>query len=95
MNPFNRDRQDERRYPWLLTDVWPALTVLVSVEVSELLRSHAGALRLPLPAGGTRGAQGLPLDAEQRLSGPDHVAAGRTGGVLLSKYKPTQIPPNL
>ena len=69
----------------LLTEVWPALTVLVSVEVSELLRSHAGALGLPLPAGGARGAQGLPLDAEQRQSGQDHVAAGEDWRSLAFK----------
>ena len=49
---------------WRLTEVGSALAVLVAVEVRELFRSHAGALRLALSAGRARRAQRLPLDAE-------------------------------
>ena len=46
--------------------------VLISVEVSELFRSQAGALSLPVPARGAGSAQGLPLHTEQtRLAGSD------------------------
>ena len=47
-----------------LTEVGSALAVLVAVEVRELFRSHAGALRLALSAGRAWRAQRLPLDAE-------------------------------
>ena len=49
-----------------LTEVRPALAVLVAVEVSELFRSQTSALSLPVPAWGAGGTQGLPLDAEER-----------------------------
>ena len=49
------------------------MTVLVAMKVSELFRSHAGALSLAVSAGGARGAQGLPLHAEERWSALDCI----------------------
>ena len=80
-------RQEE--YCCLLTEVRPAVTVLVAMKVSELFRSHAGALSLAVSAGGARGAQGLPLHAEERWSALDYI------GLEAWQSKPAWISPNL
>ena len=58
----------------VLTEVRSALAVvLVSVQVSKLLRSDARALSLPVSAGGAGGAQWLPLHTETQSTQSDRV----------------------
>ena len=56
--------------------------VLISVEVSELFRSQAGALSLPVPAWRAGGAQRFPLHTEQTTLLRGHRGRPRQSGAL-------------
>ena len=46
--PNNKMREEKLLYQALLTEIGPALAVLIAVEVGELLGRHTRALRLPV-----------------------------------------------